>query len=170
MNDEANLISLGSRRGFLKKTILSAGVLVMSGDVVFGAVSPIQTLELVQKDLFPFADELKSNAYPYLSLILNHSRVSDSQKKFLRNGVQWLNESAVEKHNKIYGALSSKERQETLKRISTSPWGESWIETVLTYVMEAVLGDPIYAINKNEAGWEWLNHQPGLPRPTKALL
>jgi hypothetical protein len=30
-----------------------------------------------------------------------------------------------------------------------------------------MLYDPIYGINKEQAGWSWLEHQPGLPRPNK---
>ena len=161
---------LNSRRTFLKTTFFTTAVLVMSGSELFGAVSPIQTMTLVQEDLFPHASELGINSFVYFKIILNHSRVSSDDKEFLRNGVQWLNEEAIKTDKKIYTKLSTKQRQKILYQISKEEWGESWISTILTYIMEATLGDPIYGANKNGAGWRWLNHASGLPRPKKAYL
>lgn len=159
-----------SRRTFLKKSFLSTAVLVMAGDKLFGAITPLETLVVVQEDLFPYAKELGSNASAYISLILNHSRVTDKEKAFIRNGVQWLNEEAILQYKKLYTQLSPANRQNILQTISNEKWGERWLTTILTYTMEAMLGDPIYGINKNESGWKWLNHTAGIPRPTKALL
>jgi len=142
----------------------------MSGQAVFGAVSTRETLNVVQADLFPFAEELHVNLSAYFTIILQHSRVSDSDKKFLRNGVQWLNEEAVAKYDKFYTKLSSKERQKILKTIAKENWGSSWIETVLTYTMEAIFSDKIYGVNPQEKAHKWLAFDMGLPRPTKALL
>jgi len=36
--------------------------------------------------------------------------------------------------------------------------------------MESVLGDPVYNINKDGSGWNWLEHKPGLPRPKEPIL
>lgn len=161
---------LSSRRDFLKTSFLSSAVIVMSGTNLFGGVTPLQTLSLVQEDLFPFAKTLKSNTLGYLSVVLKHSHITDEDKQFLRNGVQWLNEEAVTQYNKTYISLNQEQRQNVLKIISKIRWGESWIENVMTYMMEAILGDPIYGVNKNENGWKWLNHKSGQPRPKEALL
>jgi len=142
----------------------------MSGQVVFGAVSTRETLNVVQADLFPFAEELHVNLSAYFTIILQHSRVSDSDKKFLRNGVQWLNEEASAMYEKLYTKLTLNERQSVLKNIAQESWGESWIETVLTYTMEAILSDKIYGVNQQEQAHKWLAFDMGLPRPTKALL
>ena len=37
---------------------------------------------------------------------------------------------------------------------------------VLSYILEALATDPIYGGNTNEIGWDWLEHQPGMPRPS----
>ncbi len=165
---------LTSRRTFLKKSFLTSAVLVMSGGKLFGAVSPLQTIELVQQDLFPSTSNVPTtndiNAYAYLVTILHHSRVSDSHKAFIRNGVQWLNEESIKMYKKTYMQLLSQERQNVLKNIAKYRWGENWIDTILTYIFEAMLGDPIYGGNKNQAGWKWLHHKGGNPRPTKALV
>ena len=159
-----------SRRNFLKHSFLGTAVMVMSGDKLFGAVSPLDTIELLQNDLFPLAKELQSNSRLYISTLLTHSRVTDEDKEFIRNGVKWLNEEAVELYKKTYTDLTSEQRQKVLKSAIEYRWGHSWIETMMTYIMEAVLGDPIYGINKNGSGWKWLNHTSGLPRPKKAVL
>jgi len=161
---------LNSRRIFLKSTFLTTAVLVMSGNKLFGAVSPLQTITVVQEDLFPQAKKLGIKSSAYITLILHHSRVTDDEKAFLRNGVQWLNEEAVSRYKQTYVKLSSNERQNILKSISKEKWGKNWINKMLTYIMEASLGDPIYGANINAAGWTWLNHVSGLPRPKKAYL
>ena len=142
----------------------------MYGGEVFGGVNPLVTLNLVQEDLFPFAKEQNVNTSAYINLILNHTRVNDEDKMFIRNGVQWLNEEAVSLYRRSYNTLGSKQRLEVLEKISKERWGESWIETILTYIMEAMFSDRLYGVNPNEAGQKWLSFSNGLPRPTKALL
>ncbi len=165
---------LHSRRTFLKGSFLGGAVLIMSGRELFGAVSPLETISLVQSDLFPetpYIPTLKDiNAMPYISIILSHSHVSDTEKQFLRNGVQWINEEAVDMYKKRYTELLASQRQSVLHSISKHGWGEGWIESILSYIFEAMLGDPVYGINKAETGWKWLKHSPGKPRPTKAFL
>jgi hypothetical protein len=124
----------------------------------------------VQKDLFPFSGELGVNTPAYLSMILKHSRVRDEDKIFLRNGVQWLNEEALKTHKQIYSKLSSSQRQNILKSIAEYKWGEGWINAILTYSMEAIFSDRIYAVNPQNAGEKWVGHREGFPRPTKAFL
>ncbi|MDB2562309.1 gluconate 2-dehydrogenase subunit 3 family protein [Sulfurimonas sp.] len=159
-----------SRRNFLKTSMCTSLVLSLTSTNIFASVTPLETLAIVQEDLFPQEMTNRSNALSYVSLIFQHSRVSTGDKQFLRNGTKWLNEEAVIKYNKVYTKLSSKERQDILEIISNKSWGESWIKTVLSYIMEAVLGDPVYGVNKDEFGWKWLNHSTGLPRPKEMYL
>ena len=161
---------LNSRRIFLKKSFLTTAVLVMSGSEVFGAVSPLQTMAVVQEDLFPLSQNFGVKSSAYISLILNHSRVSDDEKAFLRNGVQWLNEEAILHYKQTYTKLSSTQRQKILQTISKERWGENWIHTILVYIMEATFSDKVYGVNKNESGQKWLQFTPGMPRPKEPLL
>lgn len=103
-------------------------------------------------------------------MILHHSRVTPEEKTFLKNGVKWLNEAAVEIYQTMYAELRPSQRQAILHTIAKTQWGENWIYNMHTYILEAMLGDPIYGGNNNQAGWKWLNFQGGLPRPTKAFL
>ena len=161
---------LDSRRTFLKTSFLSTLVMIMSEDKLYSSVTPLQTLAIVQEDLFPQEMITSSNAYAYISIIFKHSRVSADDKQYLRNGTKWLNEQAVSTYKKVYTHLSPQERQNILHTIAKESWGESFIKIVLSYIMEATLGDPIYGINKKESGWKWLSHESGLPRPKEMYL
>ena len=167
-------MNLLTRRTFLKNGFLSSVILLTCSGELLGAVTPTQTLAVLHKDLFPSSSFIPSvkfiNANLYLNKIFLHSRVSAEDKEFIRDGVKWLNEEAVTKYKKVYANLSSKKRQKVLQEIVDTDWGESWLQNIMMYMMEAMLGDPIYGGNGGELGWKWLNHEAGVPRPTKAYL
>jgi len=163
--------NLVTRRKFLKAGFLSSAIFVMSGCELFSVTTSRETIDIVQNDLFPKAKELGINTSNYLNkIVLHHSRISQEDKQFLKNGVKWLNETAVEMYQESYTKLSAPKRQEILNAISKTEWGESWMYNMMTYIFEAMLGDPIYGGNSSEAGWKWLAFNGGLPRPTKAFL
>jgi hypothetical protein len=124
----------------------------------------------MHKDLFPEAQKLGIETASYMSIVFHHSKISQSDKDFLKNGVKWLNEEALKMYKSSYVKLSRKERQAVLKSIAKVEWGESFIYDVMSYMFEAMLGDPIYGGNNKEAGWKWLAFTGGLPRPKKAYL
>ena len=161
---------VNSRRTFLKTSFLTAAVIVMSGNELFGAVYPLDTILIAQEDLFPHAKKLGVDIRAYLLIILHHTRVTDEDKTFIRNGAQWLNEAAVNQYRLTYPELSAQKRQKILKIVSKERWGESWIHIILTYMMEATFSDKVYGVNKNENGQKWLNFTPGMPRPKEPLL
>jgi gluconate 2-dehydrogenase gamma chain len=39
------------------------------------------------------------------------------------------------------------------------------LSLLLYYIFEALLSDPVYGGNPGGIGWQWLEHQPGFPRP-----
>ena len=41
----------------------------------------------------------------------------------------------------------------------------NWLSLLLTYLLEALLADPVYGGNPGGIGWQWLAHQPGFPTP-----
>lgn len=159
-----------SRRSFLKKSFLGTAAIAVSGDNLFGSTSILDTITLIQEDLFPYTKELQSNSKQYIYLILTHNHISKKDKRTLISGVQKVNEETVKTYQQTYLTLDAKQRQETLKRISKEEWGEKWLQQMLTYIMEAVLGDPVYNVNQNENGWKWLNHKPGMPRPLEPIV
>lgn len=144
--------------------------MLFAGSSLYGVAEPLKTLTLAQEDLFPKAKELGVNAASYLLLILDHSRISTAHKEFLRNGVQWLHEESLKLHGKLYYNLSAQKRQTVLQEISEYGWGESWIEVLLTYGMEALRSDAVYGVNKRDAAQRWLGFRAGLPHPKRAYL
>ena len=159
-----------SRRNFLKAGFLSSSVLVMSGCNLFAITTPQETLKLLQNDLFPKAKELGIDTSSYLSIVFHHSRISKEDKKYLKNGVKWLNEEAVKRHKTTYTKLLSTQRQEVLRSIAKTSWGESYMADVMNYLFEAMFGDPIYGGNNKEAGWRWLAFEGGQPRPKERYV
>jgi hypothetical protein len=159
-----------SRRRFFKHSFLTVALLIFSRNKLFATVTPIETIALLQEDLFPLIKTLESNSSMYVLKVLNHSKITTEHKQFIRNGVKWLNEEAVHTYNKTYTKLSSSERQTLLLLVSHVKWGESFIYTMLSYILESVLGDPIYEINAKQKGWAWLEHETGYPRPKRAFL
>lgn len=158
------------RRAFLKAGFLSSAVIVMNGCSVFVITTSRDTIKVLQNDLFPKAKELGINTADYIGIVLKHSHISQEDKEYLKNGVKWLNESAVEMYNKQYTKLLAHERQEVLKSFAQESWGSSWLDTILRYIFEASFGDPIYGSNNNKAGWKWLEFTGGEPRPKKVYL
>ena len=154
-----------NRRNFLKAGILSSVIFIASKGELFGATTTLQTIKMMQTDLFPQAQTNK-----YMLIIFNHSRIDEEEKEYLRNGATWLNEEAQEMYKKTYASLDADKRQRVLISFSSHDWGESYIHKILAYTMEAYLGDPIYGGNKNASGWAFLNHVGGNPAPLEQYL
>jgi len=159
-----------TRRNFLKAGFLSSAVIVTSGCDIFAVTTMNHTLKVLQYDIFPKAKELKIDTTSYISIILHHSRIEKSEKIFLKNGVKWLNETAVSMYKTTYSKLPKSKREVVITAILEKKWGVSWLDTLMRYTMEAAFGDPIYGGNNKEAGWKWLAFEGGKPRPTRMYL
>lgn len=129
-----------------------------------------KSLEVFQLDLFPAIKELKANSLHYMKIILNHSKVEHSTKSYIIGGMTSLNNESIKLYKKPYIELSKDKRDEFLVHLSKLSWGRRYMRANLAYILESALGDPVYGINQDELGWKWLNHQTGLPQPTKPFL
>lgn len=161
---------MSSRRTFLKTSFLTLALCIFSKGRVHAAISPMETISLLQEDLFPLIKTFQSNSALYFVTILNHSLISNNDKQFIRNGVKWLNEESVNYYYKTFTKLNYDERYVLLQTISKEQWGEKFIFMMLSFIMESVLGDPVYNINHNQQGWKWLGHETGYPQPKEAFL
>lgn len=160
-----------NRRLFLEKSFLTITMAIFFQDKIFAKITPLDSLDLLCNDLFPMIKKIQSNSAWYIKeVVLNHSKVDLATQEFIRNGIKWLNEESVSLYNDSYTNLSKEKREALLQKITQVQWGDSFIYTILKYIMEAVLGDPIYGINTKQQGWMWLNHETGYPRPKKAFL
>ena len=135
---------------------------------------PFQTIAVVQRDLFPggkgvpFPQLLQ--ALEYLGGVMNDPYVERETKVFLADGAQWLNEEAQAACGRMYYHLTAEQRQQVLQTVSEEGWGDNWLWRIVSYLFEALLGDPVYGINTHEAGWHWLGHEPGYPRPKAPFI
>lgn len=128
-----------------------------------------EVLDAVQVHLFPSepgspgAREI--NALTYLEGVLRDAEIDREERQFIRNGVGWLEDLVKDSPGKTFSGLNATQREKMLRKIEQSRAGENWLATLLLYLFEALLSDPVYGGNPNGIGWQWLEHQPGFPRP-----
>lgn len=131
---------------------------------------PWKTIAAVQEHLFP-ADEHSPGAQDiqalnFLQSMITAPDVEDSERKHITNGAGWLNDLSIQVYKHKFIELDENNREKILRKIEQSRAGSRWLSLLMSYLIEALLSDPIYGGNKNSAGWKWLEHQPGFPTPT----
>jgi len=130
---------------------------------------PWPTIDAVQQHLFPKEDETPGareiNALGYLQFVVTDTTIDTDDREFITKGAAWLESMAHEMYKKSFIKLDEKQREKVLQRIAGSEAGENWLSTLLLYIAEALLTDPVYGGNTDQRGWKWLQHVPGFPRP-----
>lgn len=128
-----------------------------------------QILIAVQDILFPSEDNAPGarelNAASFVQWVIGDKELDPEETAFLKNGLTWVDEEAVERWEKPFLELKEEEREKLLRHIETHSWGESWLSVMLMYIFEALLSDPLYGANPGGIGWNWLGYNPGQPRP-----
>jgi gluconate 2-dehydrogenase gamma chain len=109
-------------------------------------------------------------ALGYLGGVMKDPYIDADEKVFLKNGARWLNEQAKEDFGQAYYLLEPAQRQKVLRTVSDLTWGDNWLWNLFSYLFEALLCDPVYGANTHEAGWHWLNYEPGYPRPKAPFI
>lgn len=149
--------------------LMSAAARGGEADAVPAERDPWQTLAAVYAHMLPGGDGAPAaadiHAVGYLFLALTGPEADAQDARFVVDGVGWLQELAQEDYRRSFAALAEPERERLLRRIETSDAGERWLSLLLTYLLEALLTDPVYGGNTGGVGWRWLEHQPGFPRP-----
>jgi hypothetical protein len=140
--------------------------LILSKKQMAIAIS-IQNIVFPKDELSPGAIDF--NADKYLLWVLSDTRLDPDENQYIIDGINWVNETAEEEMKNGFLNLSKKEQVQLIHVVSQKSWGESWLSVMLTFIFEAMISDPIYGFNKDAVGWKWLDHQVGLPRPTKTL-
>jgi len=132
---------------------------------------PWKTIAVVQEHLFPAEKTSPGasdiNALRYLQNMMDTPDFNKEQSVLIHNGVSWLNDLAKQQHSKAFIQLDMETKEKILRRIESSNAGSRWLSTLLTYLIEALLSDPVYGGNPNGIGWDWLHHKPGFPLPTE---
>jgi len=135
----------------------------------WAAADPWKTISAVQQHLFPASDDAPGaaeiGALPYLHNAIENPDADAEDQVFIFNGVGWLNDLTQEKYQRPFAALDEQQREMVLRQIEQSRAGRNWLSLLLTYMLEALLADPVYGGNPQGIGWRWLEHQPGYPTP-----
>jgi len=130
---------------------------------------PWKTIAAVQETLFPPGEDVPGasdiNAIVYLHRAIENPDADGEDREFIYKGVGWLNDLTQERHTKDYLQLSEEEQEKIVHTIVQSRSGRNWVSLLLTYILEALLADPVYGGNPKGIGWQWLEHQPGFPTP-----
>ncbi len=133
------------------------------------ASDPWPVIAAVQQHLFPAEKDAPGaaeiNAPAYLQFVVSDRTLDADEREFILQGTRWLQDITEKKYKTAFIELDYEKREQVLRHIASSSAGENWLSTLLLYIFEALLTDPVYGGNKNQAGWKWLQHTPGFPRP-----
>ncbi len=175
-----------NRRTFLLRgsgtfAVVSSPVLTPLTAAAFTAVQPApddksgmtrplwSTIAAVQNHLFPSEagapGALQVNAANYLHNYLTNPMTDPADTRFIRQGVINLEQLSKSATGTQFIELSNEQREDVLRLYEKQAEGRRWLTTVLNYLLEALLTDPVYGGNPQGIGWQWLEHRAGLPRP-----
>jgi len=133
---------------------------------------PWKTIAAVQDHLFPAGKDSPGiqdiHALSYLQNMIQQEDVTEYKRQQIKAGEKWLNALCVQLYHKKFIALNEEKREKVLRRIEQSEAGRQWLAWLMSYLMQALLADPVYGGNPDGIGWKWLQHQPGFPRPPKS--
>jgi len=113
----------------------------------------------------PSAEDL--NSFGYIMWILSDEYLPQEEKDFVIEGLDWANEQALAIYTEKFVDLEQQQHESLVELFVAHSYGKKWMNVMVNFTLESLLLDPIYGGNVNEAGWKWLEHVPGLPRPTK---
>ncbi len=129
-----------------------------------------QAVSAVQEHLFPHEPDSPGatdiNAAAYLEWAITAPGIDPDTRNIVVNGVGRLQDASRERFDVLFSDLSFEQREQLLRYLADKTrWGRAWLSLLLYYLFEALLSDPVYGGNPDEIGWQWLEHQPGFPRP-----
>ncbi len=168
-----------NRRSFLKSAAGASAIAAMPV-ISLSAKQQVQLNERVKTDPWltlnatlnhllpssatgPSAIDIKATAY--LFQVMTAQPTEQDEKDFILKGVGWLNDYANSEKSKPFALLSFADKEQLLRGISRSMAGENWLNTLLGYILQAMLAPPSYGGNPNNIGYQWLEHQAGFPIP-----
>ena len=123
------------------------------------------TIAAAQEHMLPSSisspGALSVNAIGYLDAAIRQGAVPPEQLASLIRGAEALDKRAG-------GAFANAPQKDALLRAyQKTPDGEAWMTAVLSYALEALLGDPIHGGNPGGIAWAWAGIRPPFPRPRK---
>ncbi|PLY09330.1 MAG: hypothetical protein C0626_10075 [Arcobacter sp.] len=154
------------RRTFLKLTTITPILIdnyLLAKDIdddIWKTILEVQNILMPKTGKMPSAKEFGSVAY--LKQNIDHKTFDKDDLELILNGAKVFKESFPE----FFKALK-KEKLQIIKQANESEYGNTWLNILVYYAIEAMLSDPIYGGNKFQSGWMALKHKAGIPRPKK---
>ncbi len=106
------------------------------------------------------------NAHNYYIWTLSDQNISDTDRNYFIDKTKALLELCKEQFLRYFNDLKPFEKSSFIEKNIQSGWTRTFLSRMITVIFEAILLDPVYNVNPNEIGWNWLQHSPGIPRPT----
>ncbi len=129
-----------------------------------------QIVSAVQQYLFPSEENSPGakeiHATKFLHFVLGRPELDPNEAALLRNGVRLLSDLCQADFGTPFFNLDEIQKERILRKMEILDDGYPWLRAVLQYILEALLGDPVYGGNPEGIGWQWLEIKPGFPLPT----
>lgn len=107
------------------------------------------------------------HAFEYITWVQTDEGAFEKNKSILTEGIGELDSLSKKIIEKEFAQGNADEQSQIIATFIETENGNEWCSVVITYILEALLLDPIYGANTHEAGWKWLQHTPGLPRASQ---
>ncbi|MCF6200800.1 MAG: gluconate 2-dehydrogenase subunit 3 family protein [Hydrogenimonas sp.] len=155
-----------NRRDFFTVTVCSVAAICHAENAPLRKIEDAyETIFTVQRHFFPKGLEMPDadsfGASDYFKEAINHKSFDPDIRELLFKGAVKLQELAGGK----FESLSFQKREDLLREFEKDEYGGYWLVQLMNITLEALLGDPIYGGNKNEAGWKSFTLKSGIPRP-----
>ncbi len=111
----------------------------------------------------PGAGEI--DALNFLHGMFADPAMDPANKRLIRDGAANLQVFSLDSTGKPFEKLDAQQKETVLRDFEKTPGGDRFLGKIMEYLIEALLGDPVYGGNTDDIGWRWLNHDPGFPRP-----
>jgi gluconate 2-dehydrogenase gamma chain len=105
------------------------------------------------------------NGIGYLDAVLADPRIPAETVTVVKDGATRLDADARRLGAASFAHLSPERRDEVIRGFERDEPGLQWLRLTIPFALEALLGDPVHGGNVGEAGWRWIGHTPGVPRP-----
>jgi hypothetical protein len=127
------------------------------------------TLRAAQMRLLPSAPgspgAIDVNAIGYLDAAMAGPDVEPDTAERVAAGAASLAAFAAARGAARFADLPEEVQDEGLRAFEGRWEDVLWLRTMISFTLEAFLGDPAHGANPGEVGWTWTRHTPGFPRP-----
>lgn len=142
--------------------ILDGKGILTEEEMIF--IFELQNLLVPKDGNGPSANDV--NAHSYFVWTLSDQNLPQEDSSYFIEKTKEIMELCESQFLRKFTVLSSHEKNAFIEKNIQSGWTRTYLSRMITVIFEAVLLDPVYNVNPNEIGWEWLQHSPGMPRPT----